>query len=918
MGHGDPQRFSALRRAIPPAEAMDDSPTATVQSAAAQQGRQVITPELYVRCYKLCRAAIHAVPGHADDQVLIGAVAPWNDQTRYSGNPSGDWVRYFSDILAGLGPAGCDGITIHTYTHGTDPALIRSSARLDPPFEKYHYHFRAYRDFMRAIPANMRHLPVYITETDQDAAWEDRNRGWVKQAYGEIDAWNQSAGNQQIRALILYRWPRKDRWYIAGKQGVINDFREALRFDYRWQIVLPPKADFVKGQRLLTTDIVNLRRSPGYLNKPINDVITAVPAGAELNLLSGSSRTDDGLIWWRVAYEGNSQRREGWLAQFSPTAIPLLRTKESTTTPTPTMQIGFNARTLDIVRMRRTAGYQGKGAGDVITDVPEGTVLAIIGGPQQRDGLAWFKLRGKDNNSRRIEGWMAEAVNGVQLLEPTGERSQPASQGGTIDSELEAQELFAAGDFAHTLDIVKLRKSPGFRNKPAADVQAELALGVVLEIVGGPKARDGLLWWQVDVADQAGSALRGWIAESAPGDIPLLAKQEPDVSTKYKVGDHVRTLNIVRIRRSAGFAGKPESDVLFELPLGTVALIIGGPQRADGLTWWQSETKGLTRVKGWIADTDPTGASLLQQTTAPVSPPVGEDRGFEIGELVRAADHLRVRRSPGYLGKGNDDTVGDFVADTTLNIIEGPQRKDNLDWWRVGGISLSVREIVGWVAQKSPNGIVLVARPEKLPGTVIPDHAGASYLHAPFRGGFGIAQLWGENPDTYGRFTYDGVPLRGHNGIDFLTPVHTDLLAVDEAVVSEAVRNDPTGFGNYIILRHSWGESLYAHMMDLGVRRGQRVDRGQRIGWSGNTGFSQGPHLHFAIRIDPYVRTDGWGGYSDPLPYMNPADVRLPPYVLPQFSRAFSPLPAAAPAEMMQSRQTGVGLAPDQPGIRRP
>ena len=44
------------------------------------------------------------------------------------------------------------------------------------PFQSYHREFRAYRDFMAAVPTSMRHLPVYITETDQIEPWTDRNQ----------------------------------------------------------------------------------------------------------------------------------------------------------------------------------------------------------------------------------------------------------------------------------------------------------------------------------------------------------------------------------------------------------------------------------------------------------------------------------------------------------------------------------------------------------------------------------------------------------------------------------------------------------------------------------------------------------------------------------------------------------------------
>lgn len=196
---------------------------------------EAITPNAYARCYRLVRDAIHAVPGHEGDLVLVAAAAPWNPLTTYPSNRDGDWVQYFRDILEELGPQVCDGITIHTYTHGADPGLIRSERRVGAPrFSEYNWDFRAYRDFMQAIPDDMQHLPVFITETNQgDEPWRDHNSGWVKAAYGEIDDWNQN-NSQKIRSLLLYRWPKIDQWAIDGKSGLIEDFREALNFKYKW------------------------------------------------------------------------------------------------------------------------------------------------------------------------------------------------------------------------------------------------------------------------------------------------------------------------------------------------------------------------------------------------------------------------------------------------------------------------------------------------------------------------------------------------------------------------------------------------------------------------------------------------------------------------------------------------------------
>ncbi|NJN82684.1 MAG: hypothetical protein HC802_10705, partial [Caldilineaceae bacterium] len=206
----------------------------TTRGAIVSPG-ETITPEMYARCYQLCREAIHSLPGRGDDQVLVGAVAPWNTQTIYPGNPNGDWVGYFRDILETLGAGNCDGFALHAYTQGSEPLAITEDRYLSPPFQGRRTGFRVFMDFMEAVPPKMRHLPAYITESDQTGPWIDVNTTWVQQAYAEIDAWNRQPGAQQIRSLILYRWPKMDKWYIEGKQGVIDDFRQALENDYRWR-----------------------------------------------------------------------------------------------------------------------------------------------------------------------------------------------------------------------------------------------------------------------------------------------------------------------------------------------------------------------------------------------------------------------------------------------------------------------------------------------------------------------------------------------------------------------------------------------------------------------------------------------------------------------------------------------------------
>lgn len=218
-----------------------------------------ITPRRYATCYKMVRQKIKALPGHNQDLVVVGAPAPWNDQTKYEAdpdgkypaNPNGDWVQYLRDILLAIGPDSCDALAIHAYTHGYNAQLVFSNATMNSPFQNRHYNFYVYRDFMNAIPDNMRHLPVYLTEMNGDkepdtgATWPFGNNGWIKNAYQEINAWNQN-GQQQIHCAILFRWQKDPLgWTIDGKPGVQQDFKEAIAKNYKWNPDLKPAPEAI-------------------------------------------------------------------------------------------------------------------------------------------------------------------------------------------------------------------------------------------------------------------------------------------------------------------------------------------------------------------------------------------------------------------------------------------------------------------------------------------------------------------------------------------------------------------------------------------------------------------------------------------------------------------------------------------------
>lgn len=124
---------------------------------------------------------------------------------------------------------------------------------------------------------------------------------------------------------------------------------------------------------------------------------------------------------------------------------------------------------------------------------------------------------------------------------------------------------------------------------------------------------------------------------------------------------------------------------------------------------------------------------------------------------------------------------------------------------------------------------------------------GSGYLMRPVKGGSISANGYYSN----GRF---------HGAIDYAVPSGTPVYAAADGVVM-VTANLTTSYGTHVIIRHANGmQSYYAHGTrgSICVSPGQIVKKGQQIMSSGNTGNSQGPHLHFEVRVSPY----SYNGYA--------------------------------------------------------
>lgn len=116
---------------------------------------------------------------------------------------------------------------------------------------------------------------------------------------------------------------------------------------------------------------------------------------------------------------------------------------------------------------------------------------------------------------------------------------------------------------------------------------------------------------------------------------------------------------------------------------------------------------------------------------------------------------------------------------------------------------------------------------------------------------------------------------RQHNGVDYGAPTGTPVRAVGDGTVDMAGWQN--GFGNVVKIRHAGNrETVYAHLSKIDVKKGQRIEQGQRVGAVGMTGWATGPHLHFEFHAG--------GRMMDPRTIARASEaVTLPGYAKGQF-----------------------------------
>ena len=220
--------------------------------------------------------------------------------------------------------------------------------------------------------------------------------------------------------------------------------------------------------------------------------------------------------------------------------------------------------------------------------------------------------------------------------------------------------------------------------------------------------------------------------------------------------------------------------------------------------------------------------------------------------------YMGLEKLQGFLddkGEGLPDWVqqlGNFAFDTGQGAITGGI---------AGGLP-------GLIAGTVAGGVGAAVRPYGRGGSDTDSVTPALGNIMPFSGKYGITSPYGvvrhlkfangQKSPSYGK---------PHGGIDYGLPSGTPLFAVTDGT-TESTSFDADGFGTYAKIRTDGGEELFYGHMDRKLHSGgARVKAGDLIGYSGNTGNSTGPHLHFEVRkngnkIDPSMYLSGAGSAS--------------------------------------------------------
>jgi murein DD-endopeptidase MepM/ murein hydrolase activator NlpD len=197
---------------------------------------------------------------------------------------------------------------------------------------------------------------------------------------------------------------------------------------------------------------------------------------------------------------------------------------------------------------------------------------------------------------------------------------------------------------------------------------------------------------------------------------------------------------------------------------------------------------------------------------------------------------------------------GRFSRSTAVSLITRPLwQRDRVRAWM--GAPLVAAMVMGATSSAMPSTDSLQVWDISQPASDIPGFTQVLTDHTYF---LPVAHLTGISQTFHA----------GHPGIDFRAPLGTDVVSLDDGVVTDIVEQQQ-GYGRHVFVTDTDGKVvLYAHVGLIMVEVGDQIKAGQKVAEIGMTGWTTGPHLHFEVMQD--------GAKINPLPLVSKALASLP------------------------------------------
>jgi len=378
------------------------------------------------------------------------------------------------------------------------------------------------------------------------------------------------------------------------------------------------------GLNLQFIESANLRTSPSTSAQSI----ATVPVDTWAHVADGPEE-GDGFSWYQVVTRENG---DGWVIA---TTIAPAAVDES---PDAQFEVDEIVEATQSINVRVRPGI----SQSVISSASAGTQFVISQPPREMTGHIWYGVY-----SPGFGGWVVE-----DFLRETG--APPAAR-------------FNINDTFRVTSTTNLRSAP----TTSGSVLTTMSVGATGTVVGGPRAANGYVWWNVRLSSgTTGWCIENWLVETDGGT-------QPPPSAKFAINDTFRVTQSTNLRAS----GTTSASVLVTMSDGTTGTVIGGPTSANGYVWWNVRLSSGTTgwcIENWLEETDDT----------PEPPP--PEGAFDTGESIRVTANLNLRSAASTAGS----VIVVLLAGTTGSVIGGPTSANGFTWWNI-----QTNQGTGWAVE---------------------------------------------------------------------------------------------------------------------------------------------------------------------------------------------------------------------------